>query len=192
MTSAQPQPEQPQPAGKMLHIGSGPKTKANIPIEFREYEETRLDIDESWSPDVVADMRDLSVFDEGSFDLVYSSHNIEHLYAHEVVPTLKEWRRVLKEGGRAVIRCPDVMAVCKAVTEKGLTASLYESPAGPITALDILYGHVASMQKGNLFMAHKTGFSKDSLQMALQQAGFSRGGIFEDPDAYELIVRAVK
>ena len=191
MTNAQQKPE-PATAGKMLHIGSGPKTKMNIPAEFRDYEETRLDIDESVSPDVIADMRDLSVFDEGSFDLIYSSHNIEHLYTHEVVSTLQEWRRVLKADGRAVVRCPDLLGVCKAVVEKGITEPLYQSPAGPIAPLDVIYGHVASMRKGNLFMAHRTGFTKDALQKVLGLAGFSRGKIIENKAGFELIATAYK
>jgi predicted SAM-dependent methyltransferase len=36
-------------------------------------------------------------------DALYSSHNIEHVFAHEVVPTLKEFRRVLKPDGFVVI-----------------------------------------------------------------------------------------
>ena len=37
--------------------------------------------------------------------------------------------------------------------------TVYESPAGPIAAIDICFGRRASIAHCNEFMAHKTGFS---------------------------------
>src|SRR5665213_540831 len=39
----------------------------------------------------------------------------------------------------------------------------YTSPAGPITPLDMLFGHSDSIASGHLYMAHKTGFTCASL-----------------------------
>ncbi len=50
---------------------------------------------------------------------------------------------------------------------------LYRSPKGPISPIDILYGHRGSMEEGNLFMAHKTGFTAQSLLQSLCNAGFN-------------------
>jgi hypothetical protein len=47
-------------------------------------------------------------------------------------------------------------------------ASAYTAPAGPIAPLDILYGHRASMARGNLFMAHRCGFTQKVLTGTLQ------------------------
>lgn len=180
------------PVRKLLHIGSGPKSKTNLPKEFSDVDETRLDIDEKVSPDVVADMRDLSMLEEEDFDVVYSAHNLEHLYSHEVVATLTQWRRVLKVGGFVEIRCSDLTAVCKAVVEQGLTKPLYESAAGPIAPIDILYGHADSIRGGNLLMANKTGFTKGTLATVLRLAGYSKARIAENAAGYELIARAIK
>lgn len=179
-------------AGKLLHIGCGSKAKANLPSAFQQYDEVRLDINPDVSPDIVADMRDLSIVSDESYDVLYSSHNIEHLFTHEVVATLREWRRILKTGGFAVIRCPDLGAVFKAVAKTGLTGTLYESPIGPITPLDIIYGHIASVRRGNIYMAHKTGFTHDNLLNVMKLAGFSRGRVEEQTRGYELIATFYK
>ena len=54
------------------------------------------------------------------------------------------------------------------------TMTAYTSPAGPITPLDILYGYRPPMARGNLFMAHRCGFTEKVLIGTLQQAGFQR------------------
>ena len=43
-----------------------------------------------------------------SVDAVFSSHNIEHLYPHEVPLALKEFMRVLKPDGFVLMTCPDL------------------------------------------------------------------------------------
>ena len=107
-----------------------------------------------------------------SIDAVYSSHNIEHLYPHQVKTALQEFNRVLKKEGFALITCPDLVSTCKLISEDKLTETAYTSPAGPITPLDILYGHRQSISKGNEFMAHKTGFTTKTICNYLLEAGF--------------------
>ncbi len=52
---------------------------------------------------------------------------------------------------------------------------LYQSPAGPITVLDVLYGYSVEIERsGQEFFAHKTGFTQKSLNSVLQRAGFSK------------------
>jgi ubiquinone/menaquinone biosynthesis C-methylase UbiE len=117
-------------------------------------------------------MLDMGLIADGSVDAIYSSHNIEHVYPHEVRAALLEFRRVLKEDGVAVICCPDIQSVAQAVAVGNLMDPLYVSPAGPISAIDIMYGHRASMAAGNLFMAHRTAFTSASLAAQLKEAGF--------------------
>ena len=64
------------------------------------------------------------------------------------------------------------MSTCKLISEDKLTEAAYNSPAGPITPLDILYGHRQSISQGNEYMAHKTGFTKKSISNSLVEAGF--------------------
>lgn len=115
----------------------------------------RLDIDSAVKPDIIGTMTDISAVADGSVDAIFSSHNIEHLYPHEVPLALGEFMRVLKPDGFSVITCPDLQSVAALVAEDKLLDPAYTSPAGAIAPLDILYGHRASMAAGNTYMAHR-------------------------------------
>lgn len=158
-----------------LHVGCGPSHKDLTTAGFNtaEWQELRFDIDKSVSPDLVGTMTDMSSVQTESVDAIYSSHNIEHLYPHEVPLALAEFKRVLKPDGFAVITCPDLQSVCALIADDKLTEAAYTSPAGPIAPLDILYGHRSSMARGNLYMAHRCGFTEKVLAGTLQAAGFA-------------------
>jgi len=159
----------------VLHVGPGHRQSgAKLPSGFQggDWKEIRIDIDPGNAPDIVGSMLDMAAVETGSVDALYSAHNIEHVYAHEVPVVLAEFLRVLKSSGVAVITCPDLQTVCALVAENKLTDAAYNSPAGPITPLDILYGHTKAVAAGHHFMAHKTGFTEKSLTQALQSAGF--------------------
>ena len=158
----------------LLNVGCGPKRKDRTTAGFADWSELRFDIDESVQPDLVGTMTDMSSVSTESVDAVFSSHNIEHLYPHEVPVALSEFLRVLKPDGFAVITCPDLQAVCALVAEDKLTEPAYTSPAGPIAPLDILYGHRPPMARGNLYMAHRCGFTEKVLSGTLQSSGFKR------------------
>jgi len=158
----------------LLHIGCGPKRKDKTTKGFTtpNWTEIRLDIDPSVSPDVTGTMTDKSAVASESVDAIFSSHNIEHLYPHEVPVALKEFARVLKPEGFAVITCPDLQSVCALVAEDKLSDAAYTSPSGSITPIDIIYGYRPSMSKGNLFMAHRCGFTQRVLDGSLRSCGF--------------------
>jgi len=160
---------------KFLHVGCGPKHKDRTTLGFStsSWTELRLDIDPSVQPDIIGTMTDMSAVAPASVDAVFSSHNIEHLYPHEVPLALAEFKRVLLPTGFVVITCPDLQSVCALVAQDKLTEPAYVSPAGPITPLDILYGHRPPMARGNLYMAHRCGFTKKVLTGTLQAAGFA-------------------
>lgn len=173
---------------RLLHIGCGPKRKAQTTAGFDtpEWEEVRLDIDPAVEPDIVGTMTDMSAVPDGAMDAVFSSHNIEHLYAFEVPDALAEFRRVLKPDGIAVITCPDLQSVAALVAEGKLTEPAYVSSAGPISPLDILYGHRSAMAQGNLFMAHRCGFTGPVLSQVLHEAGFAQVIVRRRPKYFDL------
>ena len=156
-----------------LHVGCGHKRKDRTTAGFADWKELRFDIDETVLPDLVGTMTDMSSVASASVNAIFSSHNIEHLYPHEVPKALVEFVRVLSDDGFAVITCPDIQSVCALVAEDKLTEPAYTSPAGPIAPLDILYGHRASMAQGNLYMAHRCGFTERVLTGTLKTAGFA-------------------
>ena len=57
---------------KFLHVGCGENDKSKTTDVFAtdEWEETRLDIDESDNPDLVSSITDMSIIKDGSFDAV--------------------------------------------------------------------------------------------------------------------------
>lgn len=159
----------------LLHVGCGPARKEHTTPAFQaaEWREVRLDIDPAVGPDVVASMLDMYAVPDATVDAVYSSHNIEHLYPHEVPVALAEFFRVLNPDGLLVLTCPDLQSICWRVAEGAADQPAYISPAGPIAPLDMLYGHRPHLAAGNLFMAHRFGFTLDTLAAHLRAAGFS-------------------
>ena len=129
-------------------------------------------------------MTDMASVTSESVDAIFSSHNIEHLYPHEVPIALAEFKRVLKPDGFVVITCPDLQAVCALIADDKLTDAAYTSPAGPITPLDILYGHRPHMAEGNLYMAHRCGFTQKVLSGTIRSCGFPTIATFSRPYPY--------
>lgn len=175
-------------------MGCGPKKKdQTVPaLNSDDWHEIRLDIDPRVKPDVVGTMTDMSLVDSGSVQAIFSSHNIEHLYPHEVALALGEFSRVLSDDGFAIITCPDLQSVCQLVADDKLTEPAYSSPAGPIAPIDILYGHRPAMAQGNLFMAHRCGFTKKVLMATIQQAGFQSVAALARPAYFDLWAIAFK
>jgi hypothetical protein len=159
---------------KVLHVGCGKKTMETMGSGFKDgtWQEIRFDIDEDLKPDIVGTQLDMGAVPDESVDAIWSSHNIEHVYFHEVPDVLSEFWRVLKDDGFCVITCPDVEEACRRVAKASLTSTLYESPSGPVTALDIFYGHLGSVAHGATYMAHKSGFNVQLLGNLLRRAGF--------------------
>ena len=179
---------------KFLHIGCGPLYKENTTPAFNsdDWDEVRLDIDPTHNPDIVCSMSDMSIVEDNSFDAIYSSHNIEHLFAHEVPIALNEMYRVLNDDGYLVITCPDLVSVCTHVAEGNLTEPLYQSGLGPIAAIDILYGLRSDISKGNHYMAHNCGFTGEVLHATLQGTGFKSSICVTKKDQYALWAIAYK
>lgn len=178
--------------GTFLHVGCGPKRKEQTPFANLGWDEIRLDIDESVAPDVIGTMTDMSAVEDGCVDAVFSSHNIEHLYPHEVPVALAEFKRVLKPDGFVLITCPDLRSVAALIAEDKLVDPAYVSPAGPIAPIDILYGHRVAMHQGNLYMAHRCGFTEKVLVGTLQAAGFSQVASQTRPQVFDLWALATK
>jgi SAM-dependent methyltransferase len=157
-----------------LHVGCGRARKADTTPGFAgpEWTELRLDINPAAQPDFICSITDMKAVASESMDALYSSHNIEHLYPHEVPLALQEFRRVLRPDGFAVLTCPDLRSIAALIAADQLTDTAYVSPAGPIAPIDVVYGHRPSLAAGNLFMAHHCGFTRKVLGATLLQAGF--------------------
>jgi hypothetical protein len=135
-----------------------------------------LDIDPKSGPDVLCDARDLFSLQAAQYDAVYCSHNLEHYYRHDVPKVLAGFLHVLRPEGFAEVRVPDMGGLMTRVVRSGLDIDdvAYQSPAGPITVRDVIYGYGVEIERSGCdFYAHKTGFTKKSLCQILARAGFA-------------------
>ena len=76
------------------------------------------------------------------------------------------------------------------IVNGNLTEPIYESPAGPIAPIDIIYGHRRSLKAGRHYMAHKCGFTIKVLLGVLKNCGFNSGA--GSTDGISIWVNAIK
>ena len=177
----------------LLHVGCGYLNKSNLKgFDDDNWKEIRFDIDKKVNPDIEGTLTDMSLVKTASVDAIYSAHNFDHIYPHEVPVALKEFYRVLKDDGIVVITCPDMQGVCEAIAEDKLLETLYESVSGPISPIDVLFGNRREIAEGNEYMAKKGGFTYSALDRVFFEAGFMTrvGGRREG--MYELFLVAFK
>lgn len=141
---------------RVLHVGCGGDP---LPEWLEGAGETRLDINAQWNPDIVGSMTDLG--DIGTFDIVVAQHCLEHLTIHEANKAMSGFARVLDRGGFAYLVVPDLEDV------KATDDVLFFAPCGPITGLDLIYGH-SGFIKDYPGMSHKYGYTKRILEKTME------------------------
>lgn len=100
--------------------------------------------------------------DIGPFDAVACNNALEHLYPHEANKALREFYRVLRPGGHAIIQVPDLQDV--EPTEDLI-------PEIGMCGLHLYYGDPALLEEFP-YMAHHCGFVETTLRRVLEMAGF--------------------
>lgn len=133
-----------------------------------------VDIDESVNPDYRCDARCLP-FDHKSFDMIYSSHVLEHIRHADMLPTLDEWCRVLKDDGEMRLILPNV----KWAAEQIVTGHYDEK------VINVLWGG-----QENAHDYHCNGFTPQLLEELLKARGFKRMDF--ELIGYNLCVRAFR
>lgn len=177
---------------RVLNVGGNDR---NIPLprHFDGWEQVLLDIDPRGKPDVLCDAREMAKLPRAQYDAVYCSHNLEHYHRHDVPRVLAGFLHVLKDGGFAHLRVPDLGEVMRTVVEKAMDIDdvLYQSPAGPIAVRDVLYGYGTEIERsGNDFFAHKTGFTGKSLSAMLARCGFPQ--VYLGQGNFEIVALAFR
>jgi len=129
----------------------------------------------------IGNAADLSRFEDEQFIQIYASHVLEHFpYLRQLVPTLKEWRRVLADEGEMLISVPDMDVLCRMFLEKEKLT------------LDQRY-HVMRMMFGgqsNRYDFHYVGLNFEILQKLAAEAGLKikkrvkQFGLFPDHSNY--------
>lgn len=175
----------------LLHVGAGGQRAEHSQFgqDLTGYHEISLDIDKSASPDIVADFRDLSNLPEKSIDAILCSHALEHVDSCDTALVLKGFERLLKEDGFARIIVPNMKIPAQKIAEGKPEAVLYVSPSGPITALDMFYGHRLSVKMGKEAMRHCNGFTKESMDNLIRDLGLN--AVVEE-NGYDLVATVYK
>jgi hypothetical protein len=93
--------------GKGLDIGAvgGCGEQSNFECGVKS-DSIIVDLRKGRTPSIIADARNLKIIIDKSYNYVYSSHLLEDLIDEEIIPTLNEWFRVLKDEGYLIIYCP--------------------------------------------------------------------------------------
>jgi hypothetical protein len=157
---------------------------------FDAWRQLRVDVEAAVEPDIVADLTDLSAIPDETADAVWASHCVEHLYAHQVKTALTEFRRILRDDGFVCVIVPDLQSIARFVVADQLNEPIYESPAGPITPHDMLFGFGAAIAQGHLSMAHRCGFTPGALQRCFHGLPFGEVVLRRRTAALELVALA--
>jgi Methyltransferase domain len=176
---------------RVLNVGGGGSRE--LPPVFDGYECHVLDIDPDVNPDVLCDALEMHTLEAASYEGILCSHNLEHFYAHEVPRVLSGFLHVLKPGGLAQIVVPNLAGLFDAMRQNNLDIGdvWYRTGSGSaITFHDVLYGWGPIMKGGNLFYAHKCGFTAETLGRVLVDSGFTDIHLWAD--AYNLYARGAK
>lgn len=144
--------------GRMkLHLGCGERKRKGW---------VNIDIDERVNPDIVADAKDLEMFETESVDEIECCHLLEHLTYPEAVTALKEWYRVLKEGGKLSLELPNFEKCIEILHKK-------EGEEAQKLAMIGIYGYIPDIQKYGVSLVHKYGWTPETLTNELRKVGFS-------------------
>lgn len=130
--------------------------------------------------DVVCDLKDLSQFEDGSWDECRMSHVIEHFTEPEAISILGQVFCKLKKGGKLEVYCPDAMTI----------AWYYVHEELPIKEFSrLLFGNQAYPEE-----LHKLALDSERLANLVYQIGFKVTSYNPRPNAYpyDLGVQAVK
>lgn len=156
-----------------LNVGCGSSTKKDTHylIKGDEWEHVRVDIDPAVNPDVIDDSSKLTMFPTMSVDAIFSSHNLEHLHVEEAKLALAVYYDRLKVDGICIIIVPSFETACRFIAEGKGNAVVYESPAGPIRALDMIFGY-SLYTRDNVYQRHLWGYTTESLAELFTETGF--------------------
>lgn len=94
-------------------------------------------------------------YEDKIVDLIYACHLIAYFDREQIIPILKEWKRVLKPGGVLRVATPDFQVLCK----------VYKAGCDLPVILGPMYGKM-----DNIY--HKTVYDHFSLFELLMSVGF--------------------
>jgi SAM-dependent methyltransferase len=113
-------------------------------------------------PDIVCDLNDLVYLEDASIDGLSAVQVLQHFTPRLAEAAVAEWRRVLRPGACLAVECPDLQALCRAVSEGGA--------ADP----EILTGLFGEAAEHGTRLPYRSGYTAESLIALFGRAGFVR------------------
>jgi predicted SAM-dependent methyltransferase len=114
--------------------------------------------------DHVGNAGDLSRFETATFVEIYASHVLEHFdYKRELLPTLKEWHRVLIPGGMLHLSVPDLDILARIFADRQMLVNADER----FTVMQMIFGGHDDPHD-----FHQVGLNEEFLAKFLKDAGF--------------------
>lgn len=179
---------------RFLHAmcGTNNKKRTTKELDAPGWAEVRMDSNPNVQPDITASLLDMEAIADASFDAAFTAHSLERLYAFEVGKALDNLARVLTEDGFLIVTCADIQSACALVAEDKLLEPAYESAAGPVAPIDIIYGFRPALASGLSGHACRCGFTSRALAGTLSQAGFESIWTARNAATFTLVALATK
>ncbi len=142
---------EPEPVPRRLNLGCGfDRREGYLNVDFQAFHE----------PDLVADIRHLDTLGSAEFDEIVAQDVLEHLERQDVDAALCEWARLLRPGGRLLLRVPDIIGVARLLCR-------HQDLDTQRTLIQNLFGTQA--YTGDY---HHAGFTEVTMRASLAAAGF--------------------
>lgn len=170
-----PEPLTPTTDATVLNVGFGGHSIKDMLYTdvFENMREITLDIDNKYNPDIIADICNISHIPDNYVDCAYTSHMIEHIDYFKVPTMIKELLRICKPGGYVRVLTPNIQKIAIPLASGDILKTLYDSKGGPISAIDIMFGHRHSVHRHRVdFMIHRTAFTKKVFETLAEEHEF--------------------
>lgn len=153
---------------RTIDIGCGPirrQIEDTVPI--------RVDIREDCEPDYRCDVRTLP-FDDGSFDVVFSSHVLEHFPRNQWKNVLMEWCRIVSDEGKISLVLPNIKWAASRIVNDHILDN---------DVLNVLYG-----AQSYEYDFHYNGLTPERMEEALMENNFEITSLHEE--GYNMFIEA--
>ena len=118
-------------------------------------------------------------FQNATFDLVYSSHCIEHFEWHEIESVIREWARIVKPGGCLEVHTVNAVPLMKALVEleetgeTSLKAGAWRPDLHKYDPYKWASGRIMNYRRGNegWHWLHRSILTPSYMRKCFEQAG---------------------
>lgn len=137
---------------EVLEIGGNVRPQAHL--IFPDAKIVTMDIDETLSPDIIADAGNMPEDLRGRFDAIFASHVFEHFPYRREIEVLRGWMDCVKDGGELHIVVPSAeWAAREVLSEKPSPALHGHMLAGQINQWDV-HLNIFTMRKLRALFEH--------------------------------------